>query len=494
MKARKRAGTVGKVLGCALLLVIALFPIYWLVAMAIRPTSEMQGHISLIPQSLTIEHFISLFVSKGFGQAAINSLQTTLSSLVLSLIVGICAAYILARRRFRFGLKRPMTYWVLLVRVLPPVAFTIPLYTMFSKIGLLNTKIPVTLACVLINVPLIIWFLISFFQDLPEEVEESAKVDGSWMAEFTENGVLANLSEMGYSFDDDIIPATTTICKVGEDIYLAPYYGNVTVMMYNKQLLADAGYAPEDIDSFADLMDIAQKTKAADSNKNGFLIRGGSADNILSDFLPHLVVHGGWVVDENNNPTVDTPEFKAAMQEYLDLYALGSTLDKDDIVASVTSGETALAQIWPGWYTPTADGPANYTTIPTKLTDDSAPVDAVALQGVWCIGIPDNAPHKDLALELLEYVMSPEVQLASIENNGVPCRYSCLTDSTVLETYPHLQTVCGALETGVYRPVIEEWTEFTNILGTEMDNIIQGTKTMDEALAYAQEQLEQLMA
>ena len=111
MKARKRAGTVGKVLGCALLLVIALFPIYWLVAMAIRPTSEMQGHISLIPQSLTIEHFISLFVSKGFGQAAINSLQTTLSSLVLSLIVGICAAYILRRRRFRFGLKRPMTYW-----------------------------------------------------------------------------------------------------------------------------------------------------------------------------------------------------------------------------------------------------------------------------------------------------------------------------------------------------------------------------------------------
>ena len=48
-----------------------------------------------------------------------------------------------------------------------------------QEVGLLNTKIPVTLACVLINVPLIIWFLISFFQDLPEEVEESAKVDGA---------------------------------------------------------------------------------------------------------------------------------------------------------------------------------------------------------------------------------------------------------------------------------------------------------------------------
>lgn len=179
MKRKKRIGTVGKAIGCVILLFVALFPIYWLVAMAIRPTSEMTGHISIIPHALTGSHFAQLFSGKGFGTAIANSLQTTLGSLVLSLIVGICAAYVLARRRFRFGLKKPMTYWILLVRVLPPVAFTIPLYTMFSKIGILNTKLPVMLACVLINVPLIIWFLISFFQDLPEEIEESAKVDGA---------------------------------------------------------------------------------------------------------------------------------------------------------------------------------------------------------------------------------------------------------------------------------------------------------------------------
>ena len=164
---------------CALLLLTSLFPIYWLLAMAIRPTDEMRGHISLLPQALTVEHFAQLFTGEGFGQAIVNILQTTFSSLIVSLLVGVCAAYVLARRRFRFGLKKPMTYWVLLVRVLPPVAFTIPLYIMFNKLGVLNTKLPVALACVLINVPLIIWFLISFFQDLPEEVEESAKVDGA---------------------------------------------------------------------------------------------------------------------------------------------------------------------------------------------------------------------------------------------------------------------------------------------------------------------------
>lgn len=179
MKTKKKAVGAAKAAACGALLVVSLFPIYWLLAMAIRPTEEMRGHIPLLPRTLTAEHFLQLFTGEGFGQAIVNSLQTTFSSLVISLLVGVCAAYVLARRRFRFGLKKPLTYWVLLVRVLPPVAFTIPLYIMFNKLGVLNTKLPVSLACVLINVPLIIWFLISFFQDLPEEVEESAKVDGA---------------------------------------------------------------------------------------------------------------------------------------------------------------------------------------------------------------------------------------------------------------------------------------------------------------------------
>lgn len=179
MKAKKKLNTAIKVLVCALLLLITLFPIYWLIAMAIRPTSEMTGQISIIPSSLTLEHFKLLFTEKGFGTAIINSLQTTLVSLVLSLAIGLCAAYIIARNRFRFRIKKPLTYWILLVRVLPPVAFTIPLYSTFSKLGILNTKIPPMLACVLINIPLIIWFMISFFQDLPEDIEESAQIDGA---------------------------------------------------------------------------------------------------------------------------------------------------------------------------------------------------------------------------------------------------------------------------------------------------------------------------
>ncbi len=176
---KKPLHTLIKGLVSLLLLFIALFPIYWLVAMAIRPTEELKGRISVIPSTLTLEHFYQLFAQRGFSSAVLNSLQTASISLVLSLAIGLCAAYIIARSRFRLKIKKPTTYWVLLVRVLPPVAFTIPLYIMFSKLGVLNSKAPVIFACVLINVPLIIWFMISFFQDLPVEVEESAKIDGA---------------------------------------------------------------------------------------------------------------------------------------------------------------------------------------------------------------------------------------------------------------------------------------------------------------------------
>ena len=68
MKAKRTATTVIKVLVCALLLFITLFPIYWLIAMGIRPTDEMKGHIALIPQTLTLEHFAQLFPSKALAR------------------------------------------------------------------------------------------------------------------------------------------------------------------------------------------------------------------------------------------------------------------------------------------------------------------------------------------------------------------------------------------------------------------------------------------
>lgn len=316
-------------------------------------------------------------------------------------------------------------------------------------------------------------------------------VDGSWMAEFTSAGVLANLTELGYELDEDIIPATTSICYVDGSAYLAPYYGNVTVLMMNKANVEEAGYTTDTVDSLEAVLDICRQAKA--NGKKGFIYRGDSQNNLVVDFLPILLSHGGWVVDENNQPTVNSEEFVNAMNYYMELIATGEAQVKDDLVASVDTGAATMGVAWPGWYTPTADSAADYIALNGKAAPDAEAYNA-NVYGIWCLGIPSNSQNKELAAELLTYLMDPEVQYGTVASGGVPCRYSSLQDEEVLKTYPQYEVVCQALESGVYRPVIAQWTEFYTTLGSEMDNIINGAKTVEEGLNDAQAALEELMA
>ena len=143
----------------ALILIWTLFPIYWMLSLSIRSAAELETKLSIVPQSFTVKHFISLFTVKNIGGSIINSLQTALISLAIAVCAGVPCAYIFSRARFTFLFKKSGILWVLLLRVLPPIAFAIPLYVMMNRVGLLGTKIPIVLSHVLLNIPFIIWFL-----------------------------------------------------------------------------------------------------------------------------------------------------------------------------------------------------------------------------------------------------------------------------------------------------------------------------------------------
>ncbi len=315
-------------------------------------------------------------------------------------------------------------------------------------------------------------------------------VDGSWMAQYTAGGVLADLSGLGYELDDDIIPATTEVCFHDGRVYLAPYYGNVTVLLFNKALLKEAGYDAESIESLQDIYEICEKTKAG--RNEGFMYRGDTPNNIVVDFLPILLSCGGWVVDEENHPTVDTPEFHEAMELYLKLIATGKAEKKEDLIMAIANRAAVMGIGWPGWYTPTGDSSADYVALTGKKTDDSPAYNA-NVYGIWTIGIPENSPHKELAAELLTYLMDPEVQKSTVKGGGVPCRYSSLQDKEILAEFPQYRAVCEALEGGVYRPIMEEWSDFYTILGTEMGEIIAGNESVDVGLSKAQNDLEKML-
>ena len=310
-------------------------------------------------------------------------------------------------------------------------------------------------------------------------------VDGSWMAEFTANGVLADLLALGYELDDDIIPAATKISYYNGSLYLAPYYGNVTVLLYNKAIVNG-----QPMNSLEDLLKICKAAK--ESGKKGFIYRGDTENNIVVDFMPILLSFGGWVIDADGKPTVNTDTFKSAVKFYMELIATGDAEAKDDLIATIDNGSGAMGIGWPGWYLPTETSNADYTAITGRVNDSSEPRNA-NVYGVWAIGIPANSTRKALAVELLRYLMDKKTQRATVDFGGVPCRFTSLRDPEVLKKFPQYRVVLKALEGGVYRPVIEEWTEFYTILGTELGNIFNGVKDVDTGLNDAQKALEQPM-
>lgn len=315
-------------------------------------------------------------------------------------------------------------------------------------------------------------------------------VDGSWKAEMAENKALLNLSNEGYELDDDIIDATKTICFDEGNVYLAPYYGNVTVLLFNRKVVESAGYTTDQLSSLNGIYEVCKAAK--EKGNLGFMYRGDSPNNYVVDFLPILRSFGGWVVDENNNPTVNTKEFKDALNFYLDLIKTGKSESRDELIIAIANGAAAMAVGWPGWYTPTTRSSSDYIALTGQVSNDAKVYNA-NVYGIWTIGVPRNSTKKDLAVKLLKYLMDPEVQKSTIEFGGVPCRYSSLSDEKIVAENPTFKAVCAALENGVYRPDMVEWTEFYTILGNEMDKIVKGQINVDDGLLDAQTQLEELL-
>ncbi|MGG4550772.1 carbohydrate ABC transporter permease [Paenibacillus humicus] len=162
-----------------LMLLWTLFPIYWVTVIATQNSSDLFSKVSLLPNSITVQHLVGIFTEDYYVLPLFNSMLITVCSLLIVLLFGVSSAYVLGGRTFKVAFKKTLLIWILLVRVLPPITFALPLYILMNNVGFLSTKIPIILAHVLVNIPLVIWFMIGFFANVPDEIVESARIDGA---------------------------------------------------------------------------------------------------------------------------------------------------------------------------------------------------------------------------------------------------------------------------------------------------------------------------
>jgi multiple sugar transport system permease protein len=168
-------------LAVAAIVIFCLFPFYWLINLSLKTGADL-GDSSLIPPNPTLKNYESIFNNSDFTKALRNSAIISLSTTALALVVGSFCAYALARLRFRG--KFLILALVLSITTFPAIAIAAPLFRLWSDMPfglpeLFNTIPGLIIPNLTFALPLAIYILVSFFKEIPKDLEEAALVDGA---------------------------------------------------------------------------------------------------------------------------------------------------------------------------------------------------------------------------------------------------------------------------------------------------------------------------
>jgi multiple sugar transport system permease protein len=159
-------------------ILLTIFPLAWLVLTSLRGSADIFAMpVRVFPESVTFSQYISVFSQYGLDDYLWNTVIVSVATVVLVTLLGVPCAY--AMSRFRLPGAKVVLTILLIMRMIPVVALAIPLFAVFASIGLLDTLTALVLTHTAAKLPVAIWLLMGFIQDLPREVEESAQIDGA---------------------------------------------------------------------------------------------------------------------------------------------------------------------------------------------------------------------------------------------------------------------------------------------------------------------------
>ena len=176
-KPPKRPGTPWWLwLSVAAIVLFCLFPFYWLLNISLKTGADLST-ADVIPPNPSFDNYTSIFQNSSFTRALGNSAIVSLTTTFIGVVVGSFAAYALARLKMSF--KFPLLALVLSITTFPQIAIAAPLFRLWSDIGLYDTLVGLVIPYLTFALPLAIYILVSFFKEIPKDLEEAALVDGA---------------------------------------------------------------------------------------------------------------------------------------------------------------------------------------------------------------------------------------------------------------------------------------------------------------------------
>lgn len=157
--------------------IFAIAPIIWTLLTSLKREEDIvTSNLQYIPQVVTVENYINIWQRSGFPTLITNSAITTAITLVTCVSIGSLAAYAFSRYRFRG--RTPLLLFYLVIRMFPVVLLIIPLFIVLRDLGLLDTRHGLALAYTTFLMPLCVWMMKGFFDAIPIDLEEAARIDG----------------------------------------------------------------------------------------------------------------------------------------------------------------------------------------------------------------------------------------------------------------------------------------------------------------------------
>jgi multiple sugar transport system permease protein len=160
----------------AAIVIFCLLPFYWLINISLKSGPDLSS-ADIFPPNPTLDNYQSIFQNDSFTRALLNSAIVSLVTTFLGVVVGSFCAYALARLKMRG--KFILLGVVLSITTFPQIAIAAPLFRLWSEIGLYNTLIGLVIPYLTFALPLSIYILVSFFREIPRDLEEAALVDGA---------------------------------------------------------------------------------------------------------------------------------------------------------------------------------------------------------------------------------------------------------------------------------------------------------------------------
>ena len=177
----KRKGETGKKLGIALSVILTvgwLFPYIYVICCAFKPGSEVIAvPPKFFPRVFSIENFSGLLERMDAMKFLFNSLTVALISTIIALILGSLAAYAIQRSGAKLSVL--LIVLVLCLKMIPTSSIVVPIYELICNLGLYDTKIALIIVYAAINMPFVMWTMLSFYEGVPTTLDEAAYMDGA---------------------------------------------------------------------------------------------------------------------------------------------------------------------------------------------------------------------------------------------------------------------------------------------------------------------------